>query len=98
MRTPGHIPRNDRSQTRHPAVLVREDGAENSVIITEVSTGGFRLSVSETPKIGEHVFLRAEGYGDFPAQIRWALGTDAGGAFLKPVKAAKTEKRPATKP
>lgn len=83
MRQPGHIPRSSRRQTRHQAVLVREDGSENPVIITEVSEGGFRLFVFETPRIGEHVLLRAAGYGDFPAQIRWALGDHAGGAFLK---------------
>jgi hypothetical protein len=87
MRTPGHIPRNERQPSRHAAVLVREDGSENPVIITEVSDGGFRLFVFLTPRIGEHVFLRAEGYGDFPAQIRWALGSDAGGAFIKPTDA-----------
>jgi hypothetical protein len=79
----GHIPRKSRRPTQHQAVLVREDGSENPVIITEVSAGGFRLLVFETPRIGEHVLLRAEGYEDFPAQIRWALGVNAGGAFLE---------------
>jgi PilZ domain len=83
VRTPGHISRGPRSPTHHPAALVREDGRESPVIITEVSEGGFRLFVFETPRIGEHVFLRADGYGDFPAQIRWALGSDAGGAFIQ---------------
>jgi hypothetical protein len=56
------------------------------VIITEVSDGGFRLFVFETPRIGEHAVLRADGFGEFPAQIRWALADNAGGAFVETVK------------
>jgi hypothetical protein len=44
------------------------------------------LSTEDTMPIGEHVFLRVARYGDFPAQIRWALGTEAGGVFLEPVE------------
>ena len=62
------------------------DGAEHSVTITDVSSGGFRLRTDDTMPIGEHVFLRVARYGDFPAQIRWALGTEAGGVFLEPVE------------
>ena len=61
------------------------DGSEHSVTITDVSAGGFHLRSDETMPIGEHVFLRVARYGDFPAQIRWALGTEAGGVFLEPV-------------
>jgi hypothetical protein len=43
------------------------------------------LQTGETMPIGEHVFLRVPRYGDFPAQIRWALGTDAGGVFLEAI-------------
>ena len=85
-RTPGHIPRNLRQATLVKAVLVRENGTEDDVVMTDISDGGFRLEVSETPGIGERVFLRAEGYGDFPAQIRWALGSQAGGAFIEAKK------------
>jgi hypothetical protein len=62
------------------------DGSEHSVTIVDVSAGGFRLRTPETLPIGEHVFLRVARYGDFPAQIRWALGFDAGGVFLEPVE------------
>ncbi len=61
------------------------DGSEHKVRITDVSKGGFRLQTGATVPIGEHVFLRVPRYGDFPAQIRWALGTDAGGIFLETV-------------
>ena len=66
-------------------MLVLSDGSERAVKITEVSSGGFRLHSADTLPIGAHVFLRVPRYGEFPAQIRWALGSDAGGLFLKPV-------------
>ena len=61
------------------------DGSEHCVTVTDVSSGGFRLETEDTLPIGEHVHLRVPRYGDFPAQIRWALGSDAGGVFLESV-------------
>ena len=87
-RIPGHVARTPRVSVAHDATLVMPDGSEHSVIITDVSSGGFKLSTDITIPIGEHVFLRVERYGDFPAQIRWALGTEAGGVFLTPIKLA----------
>ena len=84
-RIPGQISRRQRIQVSHDAKLVTSLGAEHSVTITDVSAGGFRLRSDVPMAIGEHVFLRVDRYGDFPAQIRWALGTDAGGIFLEPV-------------
>ena len=81
----GHISRRERIPVSHDATLVTEQGVEHSVTITDVSTGGFRLHSEVTLPIGEHVVLRVERYGDFPAQIRWALGPDAGGVFLQPI-------------
>ncbi|HEU5285823.1 MAG TPA: PilZ domain-containing protein [Sphingomicrobium sp.] len=80
------MPRRHRIEVAHDATLVLSDGSEQSVTITDVSTGGFRLQTAETVPIGAHVFLRVPRYGDFPAQIRWALGRDAGGVFLEPVE------------
>ena len=54
--------------------------------ITDVSSGGFRLTSEDVVPIGDHVFLRVPRYGDFPAQIRWALGDKAGGTFVEPVE------------
>ncbi len=84
-RIPGHVPRRHRIAVTHDATLVMSDGSEHSVTITDVSSGGFHLRTDDTLPIGEHVFLRVDRYGDFPAQIRWALGTEAGGVFLEPV-------------
>ncbi|MEO8548133.1 MAG: PilZ domain-containing protein [Sphingomicrobium sp.] len=84
-RTPGEIARTPRVSVAHEAMLVMSDGSEHAVTITDVSSGGFHLRSNETFPIGAHVFLRVPRYGDFPAQIRWALGGDAGGVFLEPV-------------
>ena len=84
-RIPGQVPRTHRIEVAHDATLVLSDGSEQSVTITDVSSGGFRLQTGWTVPIGEHVFLRVPRYGEFPAQIRWALGTDAGGVFLQAV-------------
>ena len=70
----------------HSATLIDSDGGELPVTITEISAGGFRLRSSETLMIGEKVRLRVEKYGDFAAQIRWAMGEHAGGRFLEPAK------------
>lgn len=35
--------------------------------------------------MGEEIVLRIEGYDEFPAQVRWALGDEAGGMFLEPI-------------
>ena len=85
MREPGQVPRAQRITVDQTAVLVRANGATVPVTIKDVSKGGFRLALSDVPAIGEHVFLRVERYGDFPAQIRWALAGEAGGVFLEPV-------------
>jgi hypothetical protein len=66
--------------------MIDSDGVETPVIILDVSSGGFRLEVAESPKIGEFITLRVERFEDFPANIRWALGNEAGGVFLTPIE------------
>jgi PilZ domain len=84
-RIPGQVARTPRVSVAHDATLVMADGSEHPVTITNVSSGGFHLRTEDTLPIGAHVFLRVARYGDFPAQIRWSLGTEAGGIFLQPV-------------
>ena len=85
VRIPGFIKRAPRVELRRPATLIDSDGVEFDVIVVDISSGGFRLEVTETPRIGDMVKLRVERGQEFAAQIRWALGTDAGGVFLAPV-------------
>ena len=68
-------------RTRHPAVLVRGDGSEDVVTITEFTLTGFRVVVSLRPNVGERVLIRLPGVRDVPARIRWAHGAEAGGSF-----------------
>jgi hypothetical protein len=65
------------------AVLVRADGAESAVTITNVSQSGFCMKAADQLGAGERVILRGEA-GDVPAEVRWTRGHDAGGVFLPP--------------
>lgn len=104
VREHGISKRAPRVDLRRPAVLIDSDGVEQDVTILDVSSGGFRLKVEETPRIGEFVTLRVERGEEYPTQIRWALGNEAGGVFLNalgsdilgpaPGLEPKTEPRP----
>lgn len=86
MQNPSFIERPPRVAATHNAILIDSDGGELPVTITEISAGGFRLRTDETLIIGEKIRLRVDKGGEFPAQIRWALGDEAGGSFLEQVK------------
>lgn len=85
VRERGISKRAPRIDLRRPAVLIDSDGSEQNVIILDVSSGGFRLEVTEPPRIGEFVTLRVERGEEFDSQIRWSLGNEAGGVFLSAV-------------
>ena len=78
-----------RVDLNRPAVLRNSDATETGVVILDVSGGGFRLRVEEALRVGEFVTLRVERDEEFPAQIRWVLGSEAGGVFLDRVDRAK---------
>lgn len=84
-RQPGFIKRAPRVDLRRTATLINSDGLEMKVVVLDISASGFRLEVPEAPRIGEYVTLKVERGESFQAQIRWALGTEAGGVFLSPV-------------
>lgn len=85
MRQPGEIKRGPRVSTDLKAILLRPDGMEIPVIITDISKDGFKLSSEIQLMIGERVDLCMPKTGDVPVQIRWALGAEAGGVFLAPL-------------
>ena len=85
MREPGHIKRSPRVDTRFDATLIDSDGGRHQIIVTDISREGCRLETVEVLKIGENVQIEVPKYGLFPAQIRWALGSEAGAVFLEPV-------------
>ena len=70
---------------RQKATLVLPDSREVAVEVLDVSSGGFRVESQETLSIGEFVTLRASNGEQVAAQIRWSLGTEAGGVFLEEV-------------
>ena len=79
----GYEPRAFRIGIDHSAVLVRADGAESPVTITNVSQSGFCMKAEDVPVAGERVTFRGRA-GDVPAEVRWTRGHDAGGIFLPP--------------
>jgi len=64
-------------------VLIREDGSEDCVVITDISKGGLGFEVANPPAIGERVVLRSSLRGDLAVEVRWASEERAGGSFPK---------------
>ena len=82
MREQGHRP--PRIQTRITAMLVDENGGELPVEVLDLSGGGFRLRASWTLTNGAKVRLKVR-HDEYPAEIIWVKGREAGGRFLEPV-------------
>ena len=85
MREPGFIKRAPRVETKFDASLTDSDGGAVAVVVLDISREGCRLETDGSLKIGEKVELNVPRYGSFPAQIRWAVGNEAGAVFLEPV-------------
>jgi hypothetical protein len=85
MREPGFIKRAPRVDTHFTASLTDSDGGRIPVVVTDLSREGCRLEADGSLTIGEHVQLEVPKYGTFPAQIRWAMGNEAGAVFLEPI-------------
>ena len=85
MREPGQIKRAPRIDTSIEAVVTDSDGSTVPVVVIDISSEGCRMETDGSLKIGEKVDLHVGRYGKFPAQIRWALGNEAGAVFLEPV-------------
>ena len=81
----GFIKRAPRIDYSRPAVLVDSAGAEHQVTLLDISSSGFKLQVSDLPRIGDLVTLRVDKSAPVQAQIRWAVAGQAGGVFLTPV-------------
>jgi hypothetical protein len=85
MREPGYIKRAPRVDTNFEASLTDSDGGKIAVVVTDISREGCRLEADGSLTIGEHVHIEVPKYGTFPAQIRWAMGNEAGAIFLEPI-------------
>jgi hypothetical protein len=88
-RDPSFNKRAPRVSLSRPAMIIHEDGYESPATVIDVSSGGFRLEVTDAPRIGEFVTLRIDRGDPIEAQIRWALGNEAGGVFLTPADYAE---------
>ena len=84
-REPGFIKRSPRVDTQFATSLTDSDGNRIEVVVMDISREGCRLHTEGTLKIGEMVQIDVPKYGIFPAQIRWALGNEAGAVFMEPV-------------
>lgn len=62
-------------------VLIASDGVESKVRVTDLSSGGFRLELTDELMDGEQVRLRL-GRETIRGEIRWVRGKEAGGVFL----------------
>jgi hypothetical protein len=86
MREPGQIKRAPRVDTRFSTKLTDSDGNTIDVTVIDISREGCRLQTTDgLLRIGENVQIEVPKHGTFPAQIRWALGNEAGAVFLEPV-------------
>jgi hypothetical protein len=75
----GRPPRID---VRYPAVLMRSNGDEQNVFVTDVSAGGFSLEGQDGLLVGEQVFLKLGKQVNVQAEIKWTAGSKAGGVLF----------------
>lgn len=85
MREPGQIKRAPRVDTRFSTRLTDSDGSIIDVVVVDISRDGCRLETDGSLRIGEKVQIEVPKHGSFAAQIRWALGNEAGAVFMEPV-------------
>ena len=85
MREPGYIKRSPRVATQFEASVTDSDGGRVPVVITDLSREGCRLETDGSLNIGEKIEINVGRYGTYPAQVRWALGNEAGAIFLTPI-------------
>jgi hypothetical protein len=78
----GYKKRGARIATRRDAVLIEADGCRVDVVITEVSSDGFRLESPAELVEGDEVQLQAGSGKPMRARIQWTRGSEAGGLFL----------------
>ena len=86
MREPGIIKRSPRVATNYKTSLTDSDGSTVPVVVVDISKEGCRLETDGSLQIGEHVEISVGRLGTYPAQIRWALGNEAGLKFTGPAE------------
>jgi hypothetical protein len=70
-----------RLHVKQPCVVHPFGGPPVDALLEDVSRRGFRVSSNALLLVGSEVVLDVPGLGQIGAQIRWALGSEAGGIF-----------------
>lgn len=83
----GWVGRKDRDEVVIDAVVQRDDGSRESVILSNLSPEGCRIESEKDFRIGEHLQIAIPARGQLNAQVRWALPGSAGARFLVQVSA-----------
>ena len=78
----GWIGRKDRETVEIDAVVLRNDGSEAPVRLSNVSTEGCRIEADRDFLIGEHLQIAIPRMGSIQARVRWALPGSAGAQFV----------------
>ncbi|HEX3676899.1 MAG TPA: PilZ domain-containing protein [Sphingomicrobium sp.] len=79
----GWIGRKDRDEVAIDAVVHRDDGSKQGVILSNLSPDGCRIESDGDFRIGERLQIAIPSIGQLNAQIRWALPGSAGARFLQ---------------
>jgi hypothetical protein len=85
VRRPDRHRRPTRIDVEIGAVLTTADGHSFKVTVRDLSANGFRMDLDEQVLVGEHVSLKVGSRDAMRAEIKWALGREAGGCFLEGV-------------
>nr|WP_294849214.1 PilZ domain-containing protein [uncultured Sphingomonas sp.] len=94
MRTPGKIKRAPRIDAQIKATVVDSDGNVVAAEVLDISKEGCRLRTEAFLRIGETIQIVTEDKVIHPAQVRWALGGEAGAKFAEPVKLGDDDQGP----
>ena len=82
MTSSGPKTRSTRIDVSFDAVLITSDDHEIPVTVKDLSREGFRIELHDEVLVGERVRLRVRRNEEVAAEIKWALGAEAGGVFL----------------
>jgi hypothetical protein len=81
------------------AAALREEGAKNvSIVILDISVGGFKAQVSEPFEDGSEVWLKLADFEAKRSKVVWSRGSEVGCEFETPLHPRDLEVAVAPKP
>lgn len=81
---PGRPAHSQRAVLTMPATIICANGEAFPATLRDLSSGGFRVESNARLQPGDQIDLQV-GKERAAAQIRWAMGFEAGGQFDRPV-------------